>query len=221
MKIQNTGDYTLNKVKALVYGGAGIGKTRLCATAPNPIILSAESGLLSLRKENLPAIIIKTMDDLYEAYDWLTGSAEAKAYETVCLDSISEIAEAILAAEKELNADPRKAYLNMQEKTESLIKAFRDLNDYNVYFSCKMERITTDTGAVLYAPSFPGRNLAQNVSYLFDEVFAMVAFTDENNNTSRWLQTGTDAKYMCKDRSGALDMYVEPNLTAIFNKINA
>lgn len=221
MKIQNTGDYTLNKVKALVYGGAGIGKTRLCATAPNPIILSAESGLLSLRKDNLPAIIIKTMDDLYEAYDWLTGSAEAKAYETVCLDSISEIAEAILAAEKELNADPRKAYLNMQEKTESLIKAFRDLNDYNVYFSCKMERITTDTGAVLYAPSFPGRNLAQNVSYLFDEVFAMVAFTDESNNTSRWLQTGTDAKYMCKDRSGALDMYEEPNLTAIFNKINA
>ncbi len=221
MKIQNTGDYTLNKVKALVYGGAGIGKTRLCATAPNPIILSAESGLLSLRKENLPAIIIKTMDDLYEVYDWLTGSEEAKSYETVCLDSISEIAEAILAAEKELNADPRKAYLNMQEKTESLIKAFRDLNDYNVYFSCKMERITTDTGAVLYAPSFPGRNLAQNVSYLFDEVFAMVAFTDEKNNTSRWLQTGTDAKYMCKDRSGALDMYVEPNLTAIFNKINA
>lgn len=221
MKIQNTGDYTLNNVKALVYGGAGIGKTRLCATAPNPIILSAESGLLSLRKENLPAIIIKTMDDLYEAYDWLTGSAEAKAYETVCLDSISEIAEAILAAEKELNADPRKAYLNMQEKTESLIKAFRDLNDYNVYFSCKMERITTDTGAVLYAPSFPGRNLAQNVSYLFDEVFSMVAFTDESNNTSRWLQTGTDAKYMCKDRSGALDMYEEPNLTAIFNKINS
>lgn len=221
MKIQNTGDYTLNKVKALVYGGAGIGKTRLCATAPNPIILSAESGLLSLRKENLPAIIIKTMDDLYEAYDWLTGSAEAKAYETVCLDSISEIAEAILAAERELNADPRKAYLNMQEKTESLIKAFRDLNDYNVYFSCKIERITTDTGAVLYAPSFPGRNLSQNVSYLFDEVFAMVAFTDESNNTSRWLQTGTDAKYMCKDRSGALDMYEEPNLTAIFNKINA
>lgn len=221
MKIQNTGDYTLNKVKSLVYGGAGIGKTRLCATAPNPIILSAESGLLSLRKENLPAIIIKTMDDLYEAYDWLTGSAEAKAYETVCLDSISEIAEAILAAEKELNADPRKAYLNMQERTEKLIKAFRDLPDYNVYFSCKMERISTDTGAVLYAPSFPGRNLAQNVSYLFDEVFAMVAFTDEKNNTSRWLQTGTDAKYMCKDRSGALDMYVEPNLTAIFNKINA
>ena len=84
-----------------------------------------------------------------------------------------------------------------------------------------MERISTDTGAVLYAPSFPGRNLAQNVSYLFDEVFAMVAFTDENNNTSRWLQTGTDAKYMCKDRSGALDMYEEPNLSAIFNKINA
>lgn len=221
MKIQYTGDYTLNKVKVLVYGGAGIGKTRLCATAPNPIILSAESGLLSLRKENLPTIIIKTMDDLYEAYDWLVSSEEAKSYETVCLDSISEIAEAILAAEKELNADPRKAYLNMQERTEKIIKAFRDLPDYNVYFSCKMERISTDTGAVLYAPSFPGRNLAQNVSYLFDEVFAMVAFTDEKNNTSRWLQTGTDAKYMCKDRSGALNMYVEPNLTAIFNKINS
>ena len=38
----------LHGVKALVYGPSGAGKTTLCATAPAPIIISAEAGLLSL-----------------------------------------------------------------------------------------------------------------------------------------------------------------------------
>ena len=39
---------TQHKIKALVYGASGVGKTTFGATAPNPIFLSAEGGLLSV-----------------------------------------------------------------------------------------------------------------------------------------------------------------------------
>jgi hypothetical protein len=39
---------TDHKVKALIYGASGAGKTVFGGTAPKPIFASAESGLLSL-----------------------------------------------------------------------------------------------------------------------------------------------------------------------------
>ncbi len=45
-----------NGVKFLVYGQAGAGKTSLIPTLPNPIILSAEAGLLSIADASLPYI---------------------------------------------------------------------------------------------------------------------------------------------------------------------
>jgi ABC-type transporter Mla maintaining outer membrane lipid asymmetry ATPase subunit MlaF len=43
----------MSGVKNLIYGGAGAGKTVLMATAPMPVLISAESGALSLRQSNL------------------------------------------------------------------------------------------------------------------------------------------------------------------------
>ena len=58
----------------------------------------------------------KTMQDLHEAYQWLTTSEEAKQFESVALDSISEIAEVVLSTEKANSKDPRQAYGAMQEQ---------------------------------------------------------------------------------------------------------
>lgn len=220
INIVSTMDYAESgTVKALVYGRPGIGKTTLCATAPTPVIISAEAGLMSLRKYDIPVLPIKGVADLYEVYNWCTESAEAESYETICIDSISEIAEQILAEEKENNKDFRRAYLFMQERMEKFIRLFRDLPNHNVYITCKMEKIMTDTGALVYGPALPGSKLAQNIGYFFDEVFAMIPFTDENGVTSRWLQTSADIKYEAKDRSGILNAFEFPDLTAIFKKI--
>ena len=51
-------------VKALVYGLSGAGKTTLLPSLPNPVVLSAEAGLLSIRGSDIPFIEIKSMEDL-------------------------------------------------------------------------------------------------------------------------------------------------------------
>lgn len=206
-------------VKVLVYGRPGAGKTRLCATAPNPIILSAESGLLSLSEVDIPVQTINSIDDLNEVYAWLCSSDEAKGYQTICLDSVSEIAEQVLATEKAAAKDGRKAYGEMQDRVTRLLRAFRDLPGKNVYFSSKMEKMQNEDGMILYQPSLPGKTLSQGIGYFFDEVFALVNVKDEDGNLMRCLQTTSDTSYEAKDRSGKLSFYEAPNLSAIFQKI--
>lgn len=217
IKLISTNECVNNGIKVLVHGRPGVGKTTLCATAPNPIIISAESGLLSLADYKIPAIEIASIDDLYEAYDYvMTG--EGNSYETICLDSVSEIAERILSDEKDNYKDGRKAYGEMQDRMEKLLRAFRDIPGRNVYFSCKQEKVQSDTGALLLGPSMPGKNLSQGIGYFFDEEFCLAVGQDENG-TYRYLQTQPDAVVEAKDRSGKLDIIERPDLSYIFSKI--
>lgn len=221
IKLGTTKGYGINKgVTVLVYGRPGVGKTTLCATAPNPIILSAESGLLSLDDYDIPTLTISNIEDLSDAYEYLTTNPEGMVYETICLDSVSEIAEQILAEEKGNTKDGRKAYGEMQDRMNKILRMFRDIEGKNVYFSAKMEKIQTDTGALIYAPSMPGTKLGQGIGYFLDEVFALGVMTDtETGERRRVLQTGANESYEAKDRSGKLDFIEPADLGYIIRKI--
>jgi hypothetical protein len=209
-----------NGVKVLVYSDAGIGKTVLCSTAPSPIILSAESGELSLRKMRIPMIEITTVQDLVDAHQWLQNSAEARQFQTVCIDSLSEVAEVVLNNAKRQVKDPRQAYGELIEKMESVIRSYRDLAGKNVYMAAKMEPNKDElTGSVKYGPAMPGSKLAVKLPYFFDEVFRLGINKTPAGESYRFLQTQPDLQYQAKDRSGCLDAVEPPNLTHVFNKI--
>lgn len=212
-----------NGLKLLVHGPSGAGKTTLCATTGEPtVIISAEAGLLSLRGHDIPVIEVGSIEDVHEAYRFVTESAEARAFTWVCLDSISEIAEVCLAREKAAAKDPRQAYGALADHMGQLIRAFRDIPERNVYFSCKQARQQDQaTGATLYFPSLPGQMLGQGISYYFDLVMALRVEPDAEGKPTRWLQTGRDFTHEAKDRSGALDMFEPPDLAAIARKVRA
>ena len=206
-----------------MHGPAGSGKTVLCATTEAPtVIISAEAGLLSLRNTDIAVIEVSSLQDVQDAYQFITESADAKDFQWVCLDSISEIAEKCLASEKLIAKDPRQAYGALQEHMSTLIRAFRDLPGKNIYMSCKQAREKDEqSGATLYVPSLPGAKLGQGISYFFDFVFALRVEKDAEGNPYRALQTSRDFNYEAKDRSGALDPFEPPSLAAIAAKIIA
>ncbi len=212
-----------NGLKILCHGPAGSGKTTLCGTTgASPVIISAEAGLLSLRDQSIPVIEVNSVGDVSEAYKFITESAEAKAFDWVCIDSLSEIGEVCLAAEKLANKDARAAYGELQTQMAGLIRAFRDIPHRNVFMTAKQERKEDQvSGAQLYFPSLPGAKLGQGVSYFFDEVFALRVEKDAEGNVVRMLQTGRDFSYEAKDRSGKLAMYEPCDLAAIAAKIHA
>jgi hypothetical protein len=219
IQLKRTKEATAQAVKLLVYGQAGAGKTSLIPTLPTPVILSAEGGLLSIADTNLPFIEITSMDDLREAYKWLNGSAEAKEFQSVALDSISEIAEVVLNTEKKVNKDPRAAYGAMQEQMADIIRGFRDLPGKHVYMSAKLEKTQDEMGRVLYAPSMPGNKTGQSLPYFFDEVLALRVEKDSDGNTRRALLTDGDGLWLAKDRSGKLEVWEDADLGEIIKKI--
>ena len=222
-------------VKCFTYGGPGMGKTMLCATLPAPIILSAESGMLSLTKANIekvygvntpgisyniPVIEISSMAELEEAYNWCANSAEARQFQSFGLDSLTEIAEIVLANAKRTVKDPRQAYGDLIDKMTTKVRQFRDIPGKHVYMSAKMAPMKDElTGVTRFGPSRPGARLGPELPYLFDEVFRMGVNKDQNQQSYRFLQTVPDLQFEAKDRSGALAPMEPPHLGYIFAKI--
>lgn len=221
IKIKYTNEVKNDGVKCLVYGKAGIGKTTLMATAPSPIVLSCESGLLSIADANLPYIEIETVDDIYEAYEYLVNGEGKDKYKTICLDSISEIAEVFLSTLKKRNKDARAAYGDLADDMGGMIRAFRDIRGKNVVFSAKRTRLTDDdTGVTSYVAAMPGKTLLNGLPFFFDEVFYMTKMQDSEGIDHRVIMTEAGFQYDAKDRSGKLNPIERPDLSYLFDKIS-
>lgn len=207
-------------IKALIYGRSGVGKTHLITTCPAPLLLAAEPGVLTLRNFNIPGIRIQTTNDLTDALEWIRWSAEAAQFQTIYIDSITEVAEVVLSNAKMLNTDPRKAYGELIEKMTMTIKAYRDIPGKHVIMTSKQEATKDEVSKMtLYGPSMPGQKLGPALPYLFDEVFRLGIMKDQNNQDVRFIQTRPDLQYDAKDRSGVLDMYEPADFNVISNKI--
>ena len=210
MKVISTKGIHADGVKMLVYGASGVGKTVLCSTAPNPIIISAEKGLLSLSGLDIPAVEVTSFKEVQEVYK-ATRKGE---WDTICLDSISEIAEIVLAEYKGMVNDGRQAYGMLNDTINGLIRDFRDIPEKNVVFTAK--ELKDETGAIMVSrPSMPGKTLTNGIAYFFDEVFFM-----KSTKNGRMLHTLDSSTYNAKDRSGRLEKLEEANLTNVMRKIS-
>lgn len=218
IQLKNTADVSANGVKLLVYGHAGSGKTTLAATMPRPIVISAEGGLLSIQGAGLPYIEVNSMESLREAFDYVSGEHGAD-FDSVVLDSISEIGEVVLIHEKAVNKDGRAAYGEMAVQMTSIIRAFRDLPGKHVLMTAKVEKAQDETGKILYSPSMPGAKVGQALPYFFDEVLALRVEKDAEGVAQRALMCDTDGIWLAKDRSGKLEAWEAPDIGELIAKI--
>lgn len=218
IKIQNTQNFKVDAVKCVVYGQAGSGKTRLAASAPTPLMISAEAGLLSLAGTDVDFIEVTSLKQWDEVYRYVKSSGEAKKYETICLDSLSEIAEVLVSELKPNFKDARQAYGALADAMLPMLRKFRDLPGKHTVFTAKMITLQDEeSGRVTDELMLPGKVLPSQVPYLVDELF----YIGMNKKKQTVVQTAPDRRVFCKDRSGALDPEEEPNMTAIINKIMA
>lgn len=205
-------------VKALVYGRSGIGKTYMCGmTAPDPIIISAEKGLLSLADVDVPAIEVESVQDIKDALSFVRK--EGEAFKTVCIDSLSEIAEKLLIEYKKETKDARQAYGRMADDMATIVRLFRDLPEKHIIFTAKEKKdVDEGTGKVSYTPLIPGKAFAINAPYFFDLVACMRIRKVDGENV-RYLQTQPSVQYDAKDRSGKLEPIEEVSIQHIIDKI--
>lgn len=209
--------------KSLCYGGPGLGKTPLINTAPRPVMCAIEPGLLSMRGSNVPTWQAFTPATIDEFFKWLFGSREATYFDTVCIDSGSQMAEVYLSHFKPITRDGRQLYGKLYEAMMPHMYGMYFMPQKHIYIICKREtlELPTQTGGTTTSvrPYFPGKALNVSVPHLFDEVLHMELAAIPNVGTMRALRTRETFGIIARDRSGRLDEFEPCDLTALFNKV--
>lgn len=220
-EVKFTNEWSNEGVRILMYSDTGLGKTSLIKTCPRPLILnvSTEKGLLSLRGEKIPYITISSLEELTEVCFWLKESDNWDKFDTLCIDSITELAEVCLTKYKKVFKDDRKAFLSMADDVMEQIRTLISIPGKDLYCICKQDLVQDNEGRILFSPSVPGKTFKNNFPYYFDEIFTIRVFVDADGQKVRMIQTQPDERYKAKDRSNSLEPYEEMDLTKIIKKI--
>lgn len=209
------------KINALIYGESGAGKTRLALTCDRPLIISAEGGLMSLQGADIPYIEVTDIKTAREAVKYATQ--HAAEYGTIIFDSLSEIAEIVLADLMQKTPDPRKVYPEMESAVTRLIRQLREL-PCSVIWIAKQTTVTDDAGRKSYAPLVPGQKFSDKLPYLLDLVGRLVVDTVQKEDGTvshrRTLRFVPDGTFTAKDRSGKLPELCPANIQKIVERIN-
>jgi len=209
-------------VKLLCFGKSGVGKSSIFRTTGKTLLISSESGELVLNDiDTVDIIRVKTLNELKEAYKY--AKEHTDDYDTIGIDSISDIGEIIVA---ELKKDPEyssmkdgiKMWMKFSDIMLGVAKSFRDLDGVNVVIIALEESVKNGFEEQI-VPLIPAKKVQAKLPSLYDEVF----YIKINEGGEREFITQPLGDVVAKDRSGKLDpveKYTKENgIKIIFNKI--
>lgn len=204
--------------KTVVYGPPGSGKTPVLNTAPRPVLLCIEPGMLSMRQSNVPTWAGFTPKHIDEFFDWVLKSNEAANFDTICVDSVSQMAEVILEEELGRNRDGRKAYGEMSRRVMKHMNGIFFAQRKHTYLICKQATVE-DNAARMFRPYFPGQDLNVKIPHLFDVTMHLAVHNIPGVGQHKAFRTAPSFDAVARDRSGKLNEFEPCDLTALFNKI--
>lgn len=233
MRIASTNSVTENKIKCVINGLSGAGKTSLVRTLVGagykPLIASFESGLLSIAgtgidyvdgtRDDAGNVIAKELrlQRLMEIYRYILSKEALEKYDTIYIDSLTEVCQCMFDALRKEYPDRKDnlvLYGELGQKMRDLIKAFRDIPNYHVVFTCLSKTEKDENGKRYLGFDLIG-SIADKLPQFFDEVFYLHVTQDGG----RELMCNNTTSIITKDRSSKLSSTETADLGAVFNKI--
>jgi len=222
------------QAKLLFIGDSGTGKTRLCCTAPNPVILLVEpNGLMTIQATNPDAIVVEAnnLQTVYSFFqDAMSGRLkEETGCETIIIDSLTEmqrlIRDDILMQKGNAPGANVKFSLAdwgvLTDRMRKMIRTVRDL-PFTIVCTALAQYETDESTGIRYAmPSFDGRKMPNEICGYFSAVGYVyreqVTEGEEVEIRHRVMFRGP-SNYLTKGLPG-LDATEEPDVTAMLAKI--
>lgn len=210
-------------VAIAVYGESGSGKTRLCSTAPGFLFVSSEEKFSSVRQDRFSYIHVDAMGELIALFDKIIADpAVIQGCQTLCVDSLTDIAEKTLRDKPSGTGNKMADYLEIQTLCVDFFNRL-PLMPYDVVVVFKLKSQRVDSYNVKFYPSLPGKDFSTQVPYYFDFIFATRSQRnpEKANEVSYFIQTRSDDQYVAKDCSDHLETFAAPDLDAAIKLIKA
>jgi hypothetical protein len=175
LNIQNTKDQGATNLKVVAYGPPGSGKTTFGATFPDVLILSAESGLQSVRARGLDYVAIERWEDVEEAFKFLRAGNHR--YKSVVIDSLTELQKKCNDYIVRKYPSVRRAYDDLAsesdwganiDKMRRVCRAFRDLPMHVLFIALAQDKQLD--GETQTMPALSGKTLPQELCGWVDVV---------------------------------------------------
>jgi hypothetical protein len=205
-------------VKALGYGPPGSGKTPIMNTAPRPCLLAVEPGLLSMATSTVPTYQAPTWAKIDDWFKWLFNSAETRNYDTAGVDSVSQMCEIYLRDNPKKVQHGLKLYGLMAEEVGDILHKLYYLQNKHTYLICKQTIERTEGDGGKRKPYFPGNDLNVKVPHLYDEIIDIGIHSVPSVGLTRSFQCHSSFDSYCRDRTGKLNQFEPPDLSALFAK---
>ena len=209
--------------KCIIYGPAGGGKTPVINSAPRPLLLSIEPGLLSMRGSTVPTFEAHTAQRIDEFFKWFFNSAETKAFDTLAVDSGSYMADVYLqAAMKGTSKAGNKkhgqaAYGEMATDTMEHLRTLFYTKEKHIYLICK-EEIADVEYQSLRRPYFPGKVLNIDIPFLYDFILRLARANVPGAGEQLAFQCVGNMNILARNRTGNLNEYEPPHFGQLVTK---
>lgn len=211
-------------VKALIYGPPGSGKTPIINSAPRPLLLACEPGLLSMRNSMVPTFQAFTSDLIDEFFKWFSSdTTEVKNFDTIAVDSTSQMAEIYLNAALTGKSKAGNkmhglaAYGDMATRTIEHLEKLFFMPNKHVYLIAK-ENVANENGATYKKPQYPGNMLNDSIPYKYDCVLRLAIHNIPGAGQHKAFRCIGSIDEMARNRTGDLMEFEPPDFGALVAK---
>lgn len=202
-------------VKAIIYGPPGVGKTPIINSAPRPVLLATEPGLLSMRNSNVPTWIAPTTAKIDEFFKWFELSSEAKGYDTLAIDSVSQMCDIALNEAKKKKSHGLQQYGDMAEYIYPYLERLYFMPQKHMYLIAKEE--VTELG--VRRPYFPGKVLPVQIPHKYDCVLRVAKSSIPGVGERVAFQCNGTHDVIARNRTGSLADFEPTDFGQLIKKV--
>jgi len=220
LDVKKTLDIRATKLNGIIYGQSGVGKTTLAGTLNKVIVISLEAGLLSLKGKDVDYVEVDP-EHRISSLRKILEDVKKSDYETVFIDSLTEISEAMYELAKSEFPDSRNTMQRYGYTKELMVRFLKYTRDFdkNVFYTALQKDDKDEIGRMSHLPKLVG-SVKEDAMGFMDFVFVM-RIIEKDGEKVRVLQTEGGDGYQAKDRSGCLNVLEKPDLGLIINKVFA
>ncbi len=201
-------------MKAIVYGPSGVGKTPIANTCPRPVLLATEPGLLSMRNSTIPTWVAPTKNKIDEFFKWFEHSTENKNFDTLIVDSTSQICEIALNDAKTRIKHGLQQYGDMADYVYPYMERLYFMPAKHMYLIAKED--VQDSG--FRRPYFPGKQLPVQIPSRYDCILRVAKVSIPNIGEVTAFQCNGSYDIMARNRIGNLENFEPPDFGALIRK---